>query len=192
MAHLPLDDLLDNPDLGGTVDPGLEATLRRLRAAAEDQDSSQTATYESFTITVTPGGDVLVDVSAPTAFGDWVWAAGDLAHHIGPRSGMVNGSVRTVDEILGTPGGGATNPENAVQAGLSAPAAPALASPAPSAPPIDHVEGVGVSVLFLCAGCGLFHEAMPLGGRCTCGGQVVGREAVRCPGCSRLLLLQQR
>jgi len=183
MARLHLDDLLDNQEIAATMDPGLEGTLRRLRAAAEEEDQPQTDQFEAFIVTVAPNGDVSVDVSGPSAFGDWVWAAGDLAHHVGPKTGYVNGELKRVADILGGPEAVADEP---VPLGTVGAAPPPIATQPTGMPQLSTVTPV---LVFLCTACGQLLDAAPAGHRCVCGGPVENREAVRCSGCATLLLL---
>ena len=197
MAHLPLDELLENAEIASSMDPGLYGLIQELRASAEDRAEAQLAHFETFDITVTPGGEVMVDTTATTAFGDWVWAAGELARHVGPQSGTVRGEVTTVAAMLGSeddePDGETPDP------GQLPPPAPAHPLPGPASPlEAATVPGAGPrgsapvqpQRAYRCSRCGALHADVPSGGGCpACGGPVTLVHTVRCPDCSAVILL---
>lgn len=180
MAYLRIDVLLDNADIASTVDPSLQALLRRLRTAAEEEDKAQSEQFDTYIVTVTTAGDVEVDTSGPTAFDDWVSAAGDLAHHVGPRSGMVKGERTTVGDILG----------GAEMIPVEPPASP-LAVVEEGMPPTPTSQRVTPFQAFLCGQCGTLHEFVPMAHRCGCGGMVERCTAVHCGSCGQVLVLDR-
>ena len=197
MARLPLDDLLENADIASSMDPGLYGLIQELRATAEDRGEAQSAHFETFGITVTPGGEVMVDTTAATAFGDWVWAAGELARHVGPQTGQVRGETTTVAAILGSDDEGAADgetldpaelPPSAPARPLPDPGSPLEAAAAPAAPGVN--PGVHPQRAYRCTRCAAVHADVPSGGECpACGGPVAIIHTVRCPDCSAVIPL---